>query len=98
MKLTFVKEEKDYVEVRLDGEDLGLVNMVAMELVNTNSAAFADASLDHPITANPVLRVRGKDAKKEIAKAAESIAKRIEAVMPADEKPKEASKKSKKKD
>jgi DNA-directed RNA polymerase subunit L len=78
MNVEIIKEEKDFIEVRLKGEDLGLANMVAQELVSTGAAEFAYAALDHPITANPVLRVRAKDAKKEIAKASAAVAKKLD--------------------
>ena len=77
MNVEILKDEKDYVEIKLNGEDLGMVNLIAHELVSTGAATFAAASLDHPITANPVLRVRGKDPKKEIAKSAERLAKKL---------------------
>jgi DNA-directed RNA polymerase subunit L len=80
MNVQIVKEEKDFVEVKLSGEDLGLANLVAQELVSSGAAEFAYASLDHPITANPVLRVRAKDAKKEIARAAAAVAKKLDAL------------------
>jgi DNA-directed RNA polymerase subunit L len=81
MNVEIIKEEKDFIEVRLKAEDLGLANMVAQELVSTGAAEFAYAALDHPITTNPVLRVRAKDAKKEIAKAAAAVAKKLDALV-----------------
>ncbi|MFA5246997.1 MAG: RpoL/Rpb11 RNA polymerase subunit family protein [Candidatus Micrarchaeia archaeon] len=92
MNVQIIKEEKDFIEVKLVGEDLGLANMVAQELISTGAAEFAYAALDHPITTNPVIRVRGKDAKKEIAKAAAACAKKLDALSVAP------SGKSKKKD
>ncbi len=77
MNVEILKDEKDYVEIRFPGEDLGMANLIAHDLVSTGAATFAAASLDHPITANPVLRVRGKDPKKEIAKSAERLAKKL---------------------
>ena len=80
MNVQIIKEEKDFVEVKLVGEDLGLANMVAQELVSSGAAEFAYAALDHPITTNPVIRVRGKDGQKAIAKAAAACAKKLDAL------------------
>jgi len=80
MNVQIIREDKDFVEVKLAGEDLGLANMVAQELVSSGAAEFAYASLDHPITANPVIRVRAKDAKKEIAKAAAAVARKLDSL------------------
>ena len=92
MNVQIIKEEKDFLEVKLAGEDLGLANMVAQELISSGSAEFAYAALDHPITTNPVIRVRAKDGQKAIAKAAAACAKKLEALSVA------SSGKSKKKD
>jgi len=81
MNVQIIKEEKDFLEVKLAGEDLGLANMVAQELVSSGAAEFAYAALDHPITANPVIRVRAKDGQKAIAKAAAACAKKLEALV-----------------
>lgn len=76
-------KEKDCLEITLEGEDLGLANLVAGELVSNGSVQFAHAALDHPITANPVIRVKAKDAKKElVGKAAEKIAKQFAELLP----------------
>ena len=81
MNVQIIKEDKDFLEVKLAGEDLGLANMVAQELVSSGAAEFAYAALDHPITANPVIRVRAKDGQKEIAKAAAACAKKLDALL-----------------
>jgi DNA-directed RNA polymerase subunit L len=86
MKVQILKEDKDYLEIKLDGEDLGLASIVAAQLVSSGEASFAHATLDHPITANPVLRIRDKTNRKElVAAAASKAAKELAAIVPQKE-------------
>lgn len=90
MNVKVVSKEKEYLELRLEGEDEGLANWIAHKILEGKGATSASGVSDHPITANPVLRIRAKDAKKELHKALGSIReeldeleKRLEKELPA---------------
>jgi len=92
MNVKVLSKEKEYLELKLEGEDEGFANWLAHKLLEGKSATFASGTVDHPITANPVLRIRAKDAKKEMHKALKEmqvelkeLAKKLEQTLPAGE-------------
>jgi len=70
-----LSSKKNEVAVSLDGMDLGFANWLVARLLEDKDVSFAAADYDHPLTANPVLRVKGEDAKKSVLKALESAQK-----------------------
>ena len=80
MTVEVLKEDGDFLEVLLQGEDLGLANRIVEELLQNKSVSFAAAKLDHPIKGNPIITVKSKDAKKELSKAVASVAKDLQGI------------------
>ncbi|MFA6489382.1 MAG: DNA-directed RNA polymerase subunit L [Candidatus Micrarchaeia archaeon] len=58
MEIEVVKNEKDYLEVTLKGEEYGMANMLKELLLEDENVEFAAYRLDHPIVASPVLMIR----------------------------------------
>lgn len=92
MNVKVLSKEKEYIELKLEGEDEGLTNWIASKVLEGKGASFASGISDHPITANPVLRIRAKDAKKELRKALaemreelEQLEQKLEKTLPAVE-------------
>ena len=71
-----VSKKNEYV-VSLDGMDLGFANWIVARLLADKDVSFASADYDHPLTGNPVLRVKGEDAKKSLLKALEWSKKQV---------------------
>ena len=68
MNVEIIKDEKNFLEVMLPGEDLGFANLV-VEIMLSQDGVFAAASADHPIKGNPIIRIKSKDPKKVLSKA-----------------------------
>lgn len=60
MEIEIRKNEKDYLELELKGEDFGFGQTIKELLFEDKDVEFAACRLDHPITANPVLMIRTK--------------------------------------
>jgi len=60
MEIEILKNEKDYLEVAIKGEDIGFINAIKELLFDDSDVEFAAYRLDHPIVASPVLMVRMK--------------------------------------
>lgn len=60
MDVEVIKNEKDYLEVAIKGEDIGFINAVKELLFDDSDVEFAAYRLDHPLVASPVLMVRMK--------------------------------------
>ena len=60
MDIEIIKNEKDYAEVAIKGEDIGFINAIKELLFEDSDVEFAAYRLDHPIVAAPVLMVRMK--------------------------------------
>lgn len=73
MEAKWLTKEKDLVEVQITDCDEGMVRMIAEKLLQDKKVGFAAVTLDHPLTANPVLRVKGSSAKESIEKAVEKV-------------------------
>lgn len=58
MEIEVIKNEKDYLEITLKGEEYGLVNMLKELLLDDPKVEFAAFRMDHPQAASPVLMVR----------------------------------------
>jgi len=60
MDVEVIRNEKDYLEVAIKGEDIGFINAVKELLFDDTDVEFAAYRLDHPLVASPVLMVRMK--------------------------------------
>jgi len=78
MEAKYLNKEKDVVEVQVNDCDEGLLKLVAEKLAQDKKVGFAAVSLDHPLTNNPILHVRGSNARESIEKALEKTLEEIE--------------------
>lgn len=78
MEAKYLSKEKELVEVQVDGLDEGIAKLVVEKLGTDKKVGFAATSLDHPLTNNPVLRVKGSNAKESIEKALEKVLDEVE--------------------
>lgn len=81
MEAKYLTKEKEVVEVQLNNCDEGIVRMVADRLSRDKKVGFAAVTLDHPLTSNPVLRVKASSAKESVEKALEKVLEEIEAAQ-----------------
>ncbi|MEM4554655.1 MAG: DNA-directed RNA polymerase subunit L [Candidatus Anstonellaceae archaeon] len=60
MEIKVVKNEKDYIEIELHGEDvdIGFPNALKEIMLEDENVEFAACRQDHPLVAPPVLMVR----------------------------------------
>ncbi|MCX8175330.1 MAG: DNA-directed RNA polymerase subunit L [Candidatus Micrarchaeota archaeon] len=61
MELEVIKNEKEYLEVALKGEEYSFGNALAETLLEDKSVEFAACRMDHPQVASPILMVRVKE-------------------------------------
>lgn len=78
MEAKFLTKEKDVVEVQINDCDEGMVRFIVDKLSQDRKVGFATVTLDHPLTSNPVLRVKASNAKESIEKAIEKALDEIE--------------------
>ena len=74
MEITVLKEDKDLLEIEIEGEDFTLCNVLRSELWNHDVDAAA-YRVDHPLIGEPVFMVSGKNPKGKLIKAADSLRK-----------------------
>ncbi|MBI5636051.1 hypothetical protein HY993_03770 [Candidatus Micrarchaeota archaeon] len=86
MNIEVLKKEKDFLEVKLVGADEGLANLVVKKLLDDYKMEFAAAKADHPLTANPVILVKGSDAQKNLKSALKDCAKEFKQAIALAEK------------
>ncbi len=58
MEIEVIKNEKEYMEINLKGEEYGMANMLKELLLEDENVEFAAYRLDHPVVASPVLVIR----------------------------------------
>jgi DNA-directed RNA polymerase subunit L len=61
MEIEIIKNEKDYLELTLKGEEYGIANMLKELLLDDEKVEFAAYRMDHPVIASPVLVIRTKE-------------------------------------
>ncbi|MBI5228554.1 DNA-directed RNA polymerase subunit L [Candidatus Micrarchaeota archaeon] len=71
--MQMLSKEKDYLEIKLEGLDVGLANLIAEKLLASKSVTFAASAPDHPLTGNPILKIKGRGPEKGLKKALEKI-------------------------
>lgn len=77
MKLEFLKDEKDEVKVKLVGEDKALGSLVVQKLVENKEVEFAGCTDEHPLLSNPIITIKGKNAKKSLVDAVDEVKKEL---------------------
>ncbi|VVC01892.1 DNA-directed RNA polymerase subunit L [uncultured archaeon] len=60
MEIETKKNEKDYLEIEIKGEDVGFAQALKELLFEDKDVEFAACRMDHPQAANPVLIIRTK--------------------------------------
>ena len=70
-KFKLLQDEKEYLEAEFERQDVGFFSFVVEKLLESKGVSFAAAAYDHPLKGNTILRVKAKDAKKELHKALE---------------------------
>ena len=75
MKIEVLKNEKDSVEFKLDGERHTFPNLLKQKLLDNKDVAFVSYVLDHPLehSARFALKTNGKSPKKILEEAAKEI-------------------------
>src|SRR3989344_5137817 len=61
MEINVLKNEKDYLEIELLGEEAGIANALVEALLEDSAVEFAAYKLEHPQTGSPILMVRVKE-------------------------------------
>lgn len=56
--MQILKNEKDYAEVKMEGEDVGFINALKEMLFEDPDVEFAAYRMDHPQVSPPILIVR----------------------------------------
>ncbi|MFH1106876.1 MAG: RpoL/Rpb11 RNA polymerase subunit family protein [Candidatus Micrarchaeota archaeon] len=78
-----VSDEKDFLEIEFERQDVGFANLLVEKLLKGKSVSFAAAAYDHPLKGNSVLRIRAKDPKRELHRAAGAVADELESFLKA---------------
>ena len=78
MELKILKEEDDYLELMMMGEDLGFSTLVVEKALESKSVTFAATSYEHPLKGNPIIKIKAKDTHKELKKAIEGVKDELE--------------------
>lgn len=58
MEINVIKNEKEYLELELRGEEAGIANALVEILLEDSSVEFAAYKLEHPQVGSPVLVLR----------------------------------------
>ncbi|OIO25593.1 hypothetical protein AUJ14_03855 [Candidatus Micrarchaeota archaeon CG1_02_55_22] len=74
IKATVLNKEKDFLEIQFNGMDEGLANLL-VEKLSASKTDFAAYSLEHPLTGNPIVRIKASSPKEELVTALKAIEK-----------------------
>jgi len=75
MEISVLMEDKNKIEVEIEGEDHTLCNALRNELWNHN-VDVAAYNIEHPLVSNPTLMVQGTgDLRKKMVSASDSLRK-----------------------
>ena len=80
MKMEVLKNEKDMVEFRLEGERHSFPNLLRSKLLENKDVEYVSYVLDHPLDRNCrfVLKTSGKTPKKVLEEATKEIDAELE--------------------
>lgn len=74
MKINVKRDEGKELDIEFETSDLTIPDLLASELLTSDSVEFAGVSKDHPETGKPLLVIKSKrSAKSDLLKAIESI-------------------------
>ncbi|MCK4714968.1 MAG: DNA-directed RNA polymerase subunit L, partial [Candidatus Aenigmarchaeota archaeon] len=75
----FLKDEKNYVEVILQGEDHSFPNALREKLVEQKGVEFVAVTREHPTATYPklVLKTKGRAAREVLADAVKALQKDV---------------------
>ena len=76
-----VADEKDYLELHLEREDVGFTNLLVEKLLKDKDVSFAASAYDHPLRGNPVLKIKGKNPRKHLKEAIRATRKELESLQ-----------------
>ena len=81
MKLEYVKDEKNHVEVILHGEEHSFPSALREKLSEEKGVEFVAVTREHPTAAYPklVLKTKGRAAREVLADAVKSLQKDVKA-------------------
>ncbi len=82
-KFKVLQDDKDYFEAEFEKQDVGFFNLLVEKLLKSKGVSFAAAAYDHPLKGNAIVRVKAKDAKKELHKAFEETEFELEQFLKA---------------
>jgi len=82
MKIEFVVEEKDHVEVLFHGEDVTFANALRDKIMQESGVEFIAVVREHPTAKPPklILKTKGKSAKELLKSAAKELQKDMHAI------------------
>lgn len=80
MEAEVLLKEKDFLEVKFKGMDEGLANLL-VETLAKEKVDFAAYTLEHPLTGNPIIRVKSSSPAKDLAAAAKQIEEEAAAAL-----------------
>jgi len=75
-------KEKDFLEVKFKGMDEGLANLL-VETIAKEKVDFVAYTLEHPLTGNPIIRVKSSNPSKSLSAAAKEIEEEAAAALKA---------------
>lgn len=79
MELEVLKNESDFLEFKIKGERHSFPNLLKAILLKDSNVAFAAYTLEHPQDSDAkfAVRTKGKNAKKALQDAVESISEEL---------------------
>ena len=69
MKVNVLKEDKNLIELELEGETATIANLIRKELWNNKETEIATYNLKHPQVSHPILAVKAKSKPKKVIQA-----------------------------
>ena len=76
--MKIIKDTKNELEIELEGESHTLCNVLRKILMEDEDVRAAAYVIEHPIIGEPKLYIRGKNPRKSLMKAAETLKSRCE--------------------
>ncbi|OIO22134.1 hypothetical protein AUJ17_00010 [Candidatus Micrarchaeota archaeon CG1_02_47_40] len=75
MEINVIKQEKNFVEIELVGEDISFANAIREIVLEDADVEFASCTLSHPQIGHPklIVRTKKKDALKVLSAAAKKL-------------------------
>ena len=73
MQIEIITDKKNELEIELKGESHTICNPLRKILMEDDDVKYAVYSIDHPIVGEPILKIKAKDPKKSLKKAAKKL-------------------------